>query len=111
MPVSGRPTNAALLKTTHGSSPAEVKGLHRVAREPAARGAPGAAMADSGSLRFQSRLPRMISEVVRPAKSKITAIRQRAGTASTTTLRGNGSRGGTPSDCLGDSTDLASKVK
>src|SRR5271156_2407938 len=97
MPVSGRPTKAALLKITHGSSTPAVKGLQKAAREPAARGALGAAIAGSGSLRFHSRLPKTISEVVSPARSKMTATRQPIGTVAAATLDAVAWRGTTPS--------------
>ena len=95
MPVSGRPTKAALLKITQGSSAPEVKGLQNAARGPATRGALGAAMAGSGIFRFHSRLPKTISEVIKPASSKMKATRHPAGTVATATPGGDNSRGGT----------------
>src|ERR1700687_967839 len=95
MPVSGRPTKAALLKITQASSTPEVKGLQNAARGPAARAALGAAIAGSGGFRFHSRLPKTISEVMKTASSRMKAIRHRAGTVSTTTLGDAASRGGT----------------
>src|SRR5258707_15695752 len=95
MPVSGRPTKAALLKITQGSSSPEAKGLQRAARGPTARGALDAAIAGSDFFRVQSRLPKTTSEVMKPTRSKMKATRQRAGMASTTTLGGGASRGGT----------------
>src|SRR5579859_6866032 len=95
MPVSGRPTKAALLKITQGSSTPEVNGRQNAASGPAVRVVPGAAIAGSGGFRFNSKLPKTINEVMKPASNRMKATRQRAGTVSTTTLGGGASREGT----------------
>src|SRR5580704_19694354 len=111
MPVSGRPTKASLLKITQGSSAPAVKGLHKVAREPAERDALGAAIAGSDDLRFHSRLPKTTSDVVSPARSRMTAIRQTVGTVVTVTTDAGASRAATPRGPGNDSADLASNVR
>ena len=68
---------------TQGSSTPEAKGRQNVASGPVARDGVGAAIAGSGTLRFQSRLPKTITEMVSPARSEMTAICQLAGTVET----------------------------
>src|SRR5208337_4915270 len=109
MPVSGRPTKAALLKMTQGSSAAEVKGLQKAASGLAALETPGAAIAGSGSFRFHSRLPKTINEVIKPASTNMNAIRHPAGTVAAVTVAGDTSRGGTL--CGRGSIALVSKIR
>src|SRR5271155_1878841 len=110
MPVSGRPTKAALLKITQGSSSPVVKGLQKSAREPEAREAAGTTVAGSGRLRFHD-TPKTISEITRPAKRIKDAIRQRPVAASTTGLAASGSREGRATGCSGTTAGFASNVR
>src|SRR5208282_3738155 len=107
MPVSGRPTKAALLKITQGSSVPDVKGRQKSARGPVTPPATDLSVVESASLRFESTLPKTISDTTRPASNKATAIRQRGGTTSTTTLD-RASRAGGFWGCVPDSMGLAS---
>ena len=76
-----------------------------------ARDGLGAAVAGWGNLRLHSRIPTTSNEMARHAKSKIIAVRIRAGTLSITTLRGTGSDEGSAWGCEGDSTSLGSKTR
>src|SRR5579862_3488071 len=108
MPVSGRPTKAALLKITHGSSTPAVKGRQNEANGPVWTALLGAARADSDAFRFQSRVPRATRERTRAEANKISKTRQRRCTLSTVTGSGD-SRGGTT--CGWKLTTLGSKVR
>src|SRR5580704_13548589 len=116
MPVSGRPTKAALLKITQGSSTREVKGFQKAPREAGAWGAVEVAVVGSDGLRFHSTAPNTTSDVIRPAESKMTAIPIRE-TVSTTSIRDCGAVEdsgwveSTASGCGGSSTGLGSKIR
>src|ERR1035438_5804905 len=95
MPVSGRPMKAALLKMTHGSAEAEVKGLQNLARGPDATCAGASEAAAAAGVRVDSKLPSTTNETIRHTSRVTMATRQEAGTVGGTTLGGDGSRGGT----------------
>src|ERR1700691_6118827 len=111
MPVSGRPTNAALLKITQGCSTAEVKGLQKAARGPAGRAMLGAAVADSGCFLFDSTVPKMINVAERLTNSRTTASRQGVGTAPTLKRGKATSRRVAAWGCGEGVTGLASKTR
>src|SRR5579862_1449905 len=117
MPSSGRPTKAALLKMTHGSSAAEVNGRQKVARDVGApaSGALDVAVTGSDDLRFHRRLAETITEVINPTDRRMTAIHIRE-TVSLAPLRGDGwmAGGGTEGTicgCGGGSTGRGSKIR
>src|SRR5579872_6465272 len=117
MPSSGRPTKAALLKMTHGSSAAVVNGRQKVARDVGAPagGAFDAAVAASDDLRLHRRLAVTLTQVLSPTDRRMAAIHIRE-TVSLAPLRGGvwmagGGTEGTICGCGGGSTGRGSKIR
>src|ERR1700757_3595121 len=80
MPVSGRPTNAALLKTTHGSSGPVRKGFQKVSKAAGA-GLASPAKAVGVVLRVRKRAS---NDPARRRERTTTAASQERGTCSST---------------------------